>query len=203
MCDRRLRRLFGAAGQSAGALLSGPCRRSRRQGAVDGRRRSDWNDPPSRSTEIPRTRRLAVRRLHAWLRRRGQGAARSQSQSHRTRSPLLAGRKSVPLYGLRQNRSRRARRGREHEECTGMSGERSFTYVGTRPIRHDGLDKVTGRANYGADFTLPGMLYGYMVRSPHAHARIVAIDTAAAEAMAGVKAVLTGNEIPKTDAKIM
>ncbi len=84
-----------------------------------------------------------------------------------------------------------------------MSGERSFTYVGTRPIRHDGLDKVTGRANYGADFTLPGMLYGHVVRSPHAHARIVAIDTSAAEAMPGVKAVLTGREIPKTDAKIM
>jgi len=81
--------------------------------------------------------------------------------------------------------------------------ERSFTYVGTRPIRHDGLDKVTGRANFGADFALPGMLYGHIVRSPHAHARILAIDTSAAEAMPGVKAVLTGREIPKTDAKIM
>jgi CO/xanthine dehydrogenase Mo-binding subunit len=78
-----------------------------------------------------------------------------------------------------------------------------YTYIGTRPIRHDGLDKVTGRANYGADFTLPGILYGHVVRSPHAHARIVAIDTSAAEAMPGVKAVLTGRDIPKTDAKIM
>ena len=51
--------------------------------------------------------------------------------------------------------------------------ERKFKYVGTRPIRHDGLDKVTGRANYGADFELPGMLHGAILRSPHAHARIV------------------------------
>ena len=84
-----------------------------------------------------------------------------------------------------------------------MSSKREFKYVGTRPIRHDGLDKVTGRANYGADFTLPGLLHGYVVRSPHAHARIVSIDTSAAQAMPGVKAVMTGADIPKTTAMIM
>ena len=78
--------------------------------------------------------------------------------------------------------------------------ERTFTYVGTRPIRHDGLDKVTGRANYGADFSLPGMLQGVVLRSPHAHARIVSIDTSAAAAMPGVKAIVTGSDIPKTTA---
>ena len=66
-----------------------------------------------------------------------------------------------------------------------MSDAESLHYVGTRPIRHDGVDKVTGRANYGADFSLPGMLHGAVLRSPHAHARIVSIDTAAAEAMPG------------------
>jgi CO/xanthine dehydrogenase Mo-binding subunit len=83
-----------------------------------------------------------------------------------------------------------------------MSG-RTFTYIGTRPIRHDGVDKVTGRANYGADFALPGMLHGVVLRSRHAHARIVSIDTSAAEAMPGVKAVLTGADIPETNAKLM
>ena len=83
-----------------------------------------------------------------------------------------------------------------------MSAERTFEYIGTRPIRHDGLDKVTGRANYGADFTLPGMLHGHVLRSPHAHARIVSIDTSAAEATPGVKAVITGKDIPKTNAKL-
>ena len=49
--------------------------------------------------------------------------------------------------------------------------------VGTRPIRPDGVDKVTGRANFGADMTMPGMLWGKIKRSPHAHARIVSIDS--------------------------
>jgi CO/xanthine dehydrogenase Mo-binding subunit len=84
-----------------------------------------------------------------------------------------------------------------------MSDTRTFSYVGTRPIRHDGLDKVTGRANYGADLSLPGMLHGFVLRSPHAHARIVSIDTSAAEKMPGVKAVVTGKDIPKTTAKLM
>jgi len=83
-----------------------------------------------------------------------------------------------------------------------MSGERKFRYVGTRPVRHDGLDKVTGRANYGADFTLPGLLHGYVLRSPHAHARIVSIDTSAADAVPGVKAVVTGADIPKSTAML-
>ncbi|MGE3510221.1 MAG: xanthine dehydrogenase family protein molybdopterin-binding subunit [Vicinamibacterales bacterium] len=81
--------------------------------------------------------------------------------------------------------------------------QQTFTYIGTRPIRHDGLDKVTGRANYGADFTMPGMLYGHVVRSPHAHARVVSIDTAAATRMPGVLAVITGDDIPKTTARLM
>src|SRR3989442_10747039 len=79
---------------------------------------------------------------------------------------------------------------------------KEFKYVGTRPVRHDGIDKVTGRANYGADFTLPGMLYGAVLRSPHAHARIVSIDTHAAEAMPGVKAVIIGKDIPENFAKV-
>jgi CO/xanthine dehydrogenase Mo-binding subunit len=82
------------------------------------------------------------------------------------------------------------------------TAERVFEYVGTRPIRHDGPDKVTGRANYGADFTLPGMLHGYVVRSPHAHARIVSIETSAAEATPGVKAVITGADIAKTTKRL-
>ena len=84
-----------------------------------------------------------------------------------------------------------------------MSTEaKAYKYIGTRPIRHDGADKVTGRANYGADINLPGMLYGAIVRSPHAHARIVSIDTSAAAAMPGVKAVITGDDLPETSAKL-
>lgn len=64
--------------------------------------------------------------------------------------------------------------------------------VGQRPIRPDGVDKVTGRAQFGADFHLPGMLTARIKRSPHAHARIVKIDASAAEKLPGVKAVVTG-----------
>lgn len=66
-----------------------------------------------------------------------------------------------------------------------------FKYVGTRVKRPDGVDKVTGRARYGADAYAPGMLFGAIVRSPHAHARIVRIDTSKALALDGVKAVVT------------
>jgi CO/xanthine dehydrogenase Mo-binding subunit len=68
--------------------------------------------------------------------------------------------------------------------------------VGTRPIRPDGADKVTGRAQYGADFVMPGQLHGRVLRSPHAHARIVSIDTRKARALPGVKAVVTGADFP-------
>jgi CO/xanthine dehydrogenase Mo-binding subunit len=67
-------------------------------------------------------------------------------------------------------------------------------YVGTRPIRPDGVDKVTGRARFGADFSLPGQLIGRVLRSPHPHARILSIDTSKAEALAGVKAVVTRDD---------
>jgi CO/xanthine dehydrogenase Mo-binding subunit len=75
--------------------------------------------------------------------------------------------------------------------------EREFAVVGTRPVRHDGVDKVTGRALYGADFQAAGLLHGYILRSPHAHARIVRIDTAKAASAPGVKAVLTAADFPE------
>jgi len=72
-----------------------------------------------------------------------------------------------------------------------------FKWVGTRPIRPDGVPKVTGRALYGADLKLPGMLYGKVLRSPHAHARIKSIDTSAAEKLPGVKAIMTSADLPQ------
>ena len=72
-----------------------------------------------------------------------------------------------------------------------MSEAQNFTYIGRNTIRPDGFDKVTGRANYGADLTLPGMLWGKILRSPHAHANIKRLDTSKAEALAGVHAVAT------------
>ncbi len=71
-----------------------------------------------------------------------------------------------------------------------------FNYIGTRPNRPDGLDKVTGRAKYGADFNAPNMLHAAVLRSPHAHARIVKIDTSKAETLSGVKAFVTRADFP-------
>jgi xanthine dehydrogenase molybdenum-binding subunit len=75
----------------------------------------------------------------------------------------------------------------------------TYKVIGTRPVRPDGADKVTGRAAYGADIHLPGLLHGKVLRSPHAHARIIAIDTSAATAMPGVYAVITAIDMGKLD----
>ena len=77
-----------------------------------------------------------------------------------------------------------------------MSEAREFKYIGQRTIRPDGADKVTGRANYGADLSLPDMVWGKVLRSPHAHARIVSIDTSRAEAHPDVLAVATFKDFP-------
>ena len=67
-------------------------------------------------------------------------------------------------------------------------------WIGTRPVRPDGVDKVTGRARFGADVHLPNMLVGKVLRSPHAHARIRSIDVSRALALPGVKAVVTRDD---------
>ena len=77
--------------------------------------------------------------------------------------------------------------------------KRDFKIVGTRVPRPDGIDKVTGKAAYGADITATGMLHGRILRSPHAHARIISIDTSAAEAAEGVKAIVTSADFANPD----
>ena len=77
--------------------------------------------------------------------------------------------------------------------------QRDLKTVGSNPVKHDGLDKVTGRAKFGADFFLPGMLFGRTLRSPHPHAIIKSIDTSEAEALPGVKAVVTRDDFPDID----
>ncbi len=77
-----------------------------------------------------------------------------------------------------------------------------YQVIGTRPIRHDGADKVTGRAIYTADLQLTGMLHGRILRSPLPHARIKSIDTSAAKNMPGVLAVCTAHDFPDVADKI-
>ena len=68
-------------------------------------------------------------------------------------------------------------------------------WIGKRTLRPDGAEKVTGQAAYAADTTMPGMIWGKVLRSPHPHARILSIDTSKAEALPGVKAVMTGRDV--------
>ena len=78
-----------------------------------------------------------------------------------------------------------------------------YKVIGTRPIRHDGVDKVTGVAKYGADIRLSGMLHAIMLRSPHAHAKINSIDTSKAEALPGVRAIVTNTDLPEQGDRVV
>ena len=78
----------------------------------------------------------------------------------------------------------------------------AYKVVGTRPIRHDGYDKVTGKALYGADISLPGMVFGKVLRSPHPHARIRSIDTSKAEAHPQILAVATAADLAGAEDKM-
>lgn len=81
--------------------------------------------------------------------------------------------------------------------------EDEFKYIGTRASRPDGVDKVTGRARFGADYTLPGMLHGMVLRSPHAHAWVKSIDISRARALPGVKAVITRDDFADQPSEIV
>src|SRR6202453_1487881 len=85
---------------------------------------------------------------------------------------------------------------------TNETGGKTFRVIGTRPIRHDGVDKVTGRAKYGADYTFPGMLHGKVLRSPHAHANIKSINIDKALKLPGVKAIVTSKDFPQAENKL-
>ena len=75
----------------------------------------------------------------------------------------------------------------------------AYRVIGSRPLRPGDAEKVTGQALYGEDFRLPGMLYGAVLRSPHAHARILSIDTRQAETLRGVKTVITAADLPRPE----
>ena len=89
----------------------------------------------------------------------------------------------------------------DYERNMVLATDTDYKVIGTRPVRHDGADKVTGRAIYGADFDAAGLLQGKILRSPHAHAKILSIDTSKAEKLDGVKAVVTSKDFPQAGDK--
>ena len=82
------------------------------------------------------------------------------------------------------------------------NGQNGYRVIGTRPVRPDGVDKVTGRAIYAADVQMTGLLHGFVLRSPHAHAYIRSIATSKAEALPGVRAVVTAADLPEAEDKV-
>lgn len=72
----------------------------------------------------------------------------------------------------------------------------AFSMIGASPKRVDGVEKVTGCTQYTADMQFPNLLHIKVLRSPHAHARILAVDTAEAAAMPGVVRIVTGKDVP-------
>src|SRR6476659_4391340 len=106
------------------------------------------------------------------------------------------------IYALPAQRSCQAKSTRHPgevavDDITSREAVNQFKWVGTRPVRPDGVPKVTGLAQYGADLAMPGMLVGRILRSPHAHARIRSVDTSKAAALPGVKAVVTSADFPE------
>ena len=81
-----------------------------------------------------------------------------------------------------------------HQNLRDPKFESGLLVIGKDVPRTDAQPKVTGASQYVADLHMPGMLYAAVLRSPHANARILSIDTSAARAMPGVKAVVTGED---------
>lgn len=73
----------------------------------------------------------------------------------------------------------------------------SYRVIGTPVLRVDGVEMVTGRSLYGVDVKLPGMLYGMILRSPLPHGKILRVDAEKSKKVPGVKAVLTGKDVPQ------
>src|SRR5262249_40443316 len=123
------------------------------------------------------------------------------------RDPLRHRRQSLPLHGVHEDGDRDQRGGRhprlqeERPMSTIMKTTRDVKGVGVAIPRPDGSEKVTGRVESVADIQRRGLLHAKLPRSPHAHAKIVSIDTSAARAVPGVRAVLTAKDIPNLKKK--
>src|SRR5207247_3664601 len=113
------------------------------------------------------------------------------SQSQTLARPVFRTSKSRKICAMRQSGEVAV------DDITSRETAKQFKWVGTRPVRPDGVPKVTGTALYGSDLAMPGMLVGRILRSPHAHARIRSIDISKAAALPGVKAVVTSADFPE------
>src|SRR5690606_33638078 len=181
----QLRGVHGPARRGAGQVVHGAGRDGRRPrgddrgGAGEGRRAG----PGAAGLRgVPRP---AVRVLHAGDAADGALAAGPQARPRRGRDPRGDLRPALPVHGIREHRPL-------DQVGRGSGGEvMSFG----RMHRKEDARFIRGRGTYVDDVKLPGMLHGAILRSPYAHARIVSIDTSAAEAHPKVRAVITGETL--------
>ena len=138
---------------------------------------------------------LAVRLLHTRHDHAVHRSAGRQSGSHRGRGPPRPRGQPLPLHRLPEHREGRPGRSRRGRWPMTTTEDRPATEIGNPRRRKEDARLITGRTRWTDNIVLPGMLHLAMVRSPFAHARITAIDTAAARAATGVIAVLTGADI--------
>src|SRR4030095_10876413 len=135
-----------------------------------------------------------MRLVHARNDSVGESVARSQPRSHGSGSANGAVRRVVPLHRIYLHRPSGARCRACHERKT-MSAKLLTVGQSVPPIY--GIEKATGALRFPADINLPNMLWMKILRSPHAHAKIVDVDVAAAEKMPGVAAIITHRDVPK------
>src|ERR1700730_17280438 len=192
---RRLRRLQHHAGRSPGLFLPDACRRSRRPRYPHHRGHGERREAARAAAKISGNGGAAVWHLHLGHAGRFRSPAAQESAAERGTGSLLSGRQSLPVHRLRQDRARGSGNRRGDAGGGAMNVITNNKWIGQRTIRPDGADKVTGRAAFAADTTMPGMIWGKVKRSPHPHARIKSIDTSKAEALPGVKAVVTARDI--------
>src|SRR6516165_2296613 len=199
-----LRHLHGAAGRRAGQRLPHPRRTGRGPpGDHDARADGPRRGPAPAAGVLPAPRRRPVRLLHPRhgpdLARPGPPLCRSRpGPAHPGGDQVRAGGQPVPVHRLHQDpRRRRGVRRPGDRTMTLLTDPRSaYRVVGTSPAHHDFVDKVKGSLHYAADWQLPGMLHGRVVRSPVPSARITGLDVTAARALPGVIAVLTAADVP-------
>src|SRR6266508_4162945 len=146
------------------------------------------------TTRVPREPRAAVRLLHARDDHAGDRPAGREPGPHRGRRPARPGGQPLPVHRLPEHRPRGTGRG---GRCVAMTAveERPAAEVGSPRRRKEDQRLITGRTRWTDNVVLPGMLHLAMVRSPFAHARILGIDTEAAENAPGVMAVLIGTDL--------
>src|SRR6266850_1071425 len=200
-----MRRLHRAGGRQAGLLVQLPRRLGRRPNSVDGRGPYQERQARSAAGSVHRARRSAVRLLHVGSADVGQGAPLAHAAAHAGRCADGACGQSLSLLQLQPHRRSGSgrRRRRLHDAHAGRwpvsqqsnagdrTGVNTMKVIGHATPRIDAPERVSGRATYTRDVYLDGMLYAQVLRSPHPHARIKAIDLSKARALPGVKAIVT------------